>query len=367
MGTYEDAVAFLLDESESPLFDGLEEVLRGTGMEIHVIAANELAATRDRLQDFDNAAVVHITEQDDGGLLANIVTHNLMSMGRFPIGAVEEILNYVIRWNQFHMAGHDIEIAETILRSSVDVMGTQVQDIANMVIAMALMMLMFMTVYAYGSAVAMSVATEKSTRVMETLIVSAKPSRILVGKCVGMGAVGLAQLVGVLMLGGILGAVSSGGDMMDMAASGDVVMPEITLAIAGLLVLYFLMGYALFAMINSMCGAMVSKMEDLNSALMPAALIAMGSFYVGGYVPMFGGGDVSDMVMLIPFTAPFAAPTVLLSGDIDWRLIGMSVLFTMLGIVVLSWISGKVYSASVLHYGSRLKFKDLRRLIKGNK
>ena len=135
--------------------------------------------------------------------------------------------------------------------------------------------------------------------------------------------------------------------------------------LAGLLVLYFLLGFALFAMINSMCGAMVSKMEDLQSAMMPAALVSVFSFY-GGYGSTFGGGGLMGrMTMLIPFTAPYAAPGVLLSGEYDMRLIAASVGILLAAIALVSWISGKVYSASVLHYGSRLKFGEVRRMIRG--
>jgi len=215
--------------------------------------------------------------------------------------------------------------------------------------------------------VAMSVATEKSTRVMETLIVSAQPTRILLGKCIGMGTVGLMQLVGVLSLSFIGTKIF----MPSGTFAGGIGLPDLTLGKAALLVAYFLMGYALFSMINSMCGAMVSKMEDLQSAMMPAALISVFSFYGGyltlGVTPATGGSTTaaSNITMLIPFTAPFAAPSVLLAGEVSPGTIAASICILLVTIVLVSMISGRVYAASVLHYGNRLRFADVKRMLRG--
>jgi len=285
-----------------------------------------------------------------------------------PTDAIWQALCNQYRAVQFGKLGYDQAQAAGVLQSALP-LATEMADpqgMSNYIAGMALMLLMFMTIYVYGYGVAMSVATEKSTRVMETLIVSAKPPRILLGKCVGMGFVGLMQLTGVLALSA-LGAkifIPSG------TFAGGLSLPGLTVGKAALLVAYFLMGYALFSMINSMCGAMVDKMEDLQSAMMPAALISVFSFY-GGYVtngitPAVGGNAAAgNLVMLIPFTAPFAAPSALLAGTLPPRTIAASVLILLCTIVLVSFVSGRVYSASVLHYGSRLRFADVKRMVRG--
>ena len=298
--------------------------------------------------------------------LVAITTKDMMST--FPSQAVWETLNNLYRTYQFGQMGYDEAQSAAVLQSALN-LKTETADpqgMSNYIVGMALMLLMFMTIYIYGYGVAMSVATEKSTRVMETLIVSAKPSRILIGKCIGMGLVGLAQLVGVLTLG-MAGASIS---FKDGVFAGGIGLPDLTLGKAALLVLYFLMGYALFSMINSMCGAMVSKMEDLQSAMMPAALISVFSFYGGyltlGITPAMGGSAAaSRLTMLIPFTAPFAAPSVLLAGDVSPGTIAASVAILLVTIVLVSFVSGRVYSASVLHYGNRLRMADVRRMVRG--
>jgi ABC-2 type transport system permease protein len=108
-------------------------------------------------------------------------------------------------------------------------------------------------------------------------------------------------------------------------------------------------------------------MEDLQSAMMPAALVSVFSFY-GGYVtigvsPAMGNASLGNVTLLIPFTAPYAAPSVLLSGQASPWLIAASLAILSVTVVLIALLSGKVYAASVLHYGSKLKFGNLRRMV----
>jgi len=311
-----------------------------------------------------NAALVEITDGEPPHV--TITTKDLFSA--FPVEAVWQSLTKAWQVNEFTALGYDIEQSASIVGAALPLSTGMAdsQGMSNYIAGMALMLLMFMTIYVYGYGVAMSVATEKSTRVMETLIVSAKPPRILLGKCIGMGLVGLAQLVGVLLLA----AGSSKVFIPGGTFGGGLGLPDLTLGKALLLVAYFLMGYALFSMINSMCGAMVSKMEDLQSAMMPAALISVFSFY-GGYVtvgiaPAAGGGTAASYItMLIPFTAPYAAPSALLAGGVPPTILAASIGILLATIALVSFVSGRVYSASVLHYGGRLRFADVKRMVRG--
>ena len=324
-------------------------------------AADALAAVREG----KNVGFVEISDTMPPRI--KITTKDPFSM--FPADAVWQALNKAYQLNQFASLGYDAQQSQEILASALPLITEMAagQSMSNLIAGVALVMLMFMTIYIYGYGVAMSVATEKSTRVMETLIVSAKPSRILLGKCIGMGLVGLSQVAGVLGFSALCAKVSVPGGTF----GGGFELPGLTVGKAALLVLYFLLGYALFSMINSMCGAMVSKMEDLQSAMAPATVISMLSFY-GGYVltallPMLGGGAASQRTltgaMLIPFTAPFAAPGALLGDELSPPILGASIVILLATIAVVAAISGKVYAVSVLHYGGRLKFSDVKRMI----
>ena len=116
---------------------------------------------------------------------------------------------------------------------------------------------------------------------------------------------------------------------------------------------------------NAVCGASVSKIEDLNSAMMPVVLIAMVSFYVGYFAAISGSGADSmlqKVAIYIPFCSPFIVPFKILNGDVPMMDIMLSIAALLAAIVVIAAVSIRIYTASVLHYGNRLKLKDMFRM-----
>ena len=220
-------------------------------------------------------------------------------------------------------------------------------------------MLMFFAVYFYGISVANSVATEKTSRVMETLIVSAKPSNILFGKCLATGAAGLTQMGGVILYGVILynllvpeGTTIFG---MQLSFSG---LNAVNLTIT---ILYFLLGYALYSLLNAVCGATVSRIEDVSPALMPVSMISMLSFYLGYFTSLMGDGQgwLEWAARYVPFASPFGMPFRLINGSVTVGMCLISLGIILVAIVITAFISLSFYKAGVMHYGNRLKIRDL--------
>jgi ABC-2 type transport system permease protein len=222
--------------------------------------------------------------------------------------------------------------------------------------------LLFMAIYMYGYWVAMSIASEKTSRVMEILITSTKPSRIVIGKSLGMGVLGLCQLLGLV----IVGVVS-----YRLAYPENFELDGISLNLSNfspfviaLIIIYFVFGFAFYSMIYAVCGATISKAEDIQQALTPATTLS-GLSYAFAYMTMFSSDSKAAVAAsLIPFSSPFAMPARALSASIpSWQLI-LSLLFLILTTVLMCGLSIKLYSSAVLHYGSRLKISELIHLSK---
>lgn len=235
-------------------------------------------------------------------------------------------------------------------------------DVTGYILGLVVVFIMFFAVYYYGYGVAMSVASEKTSRVMETLVVSAKPSRILIGKCLAMGVLGLLQMAAIIVFAVICYTVfvPKNFNISGVAISFSSITPFNVL----ILMVYFILGYALYAVMNSVCGAAVSKVEDLNSAMMPVMFISLGSFYLGYFTAIAGGGSsaLAKLAMYLPFSAPFSVPFTLLTGGMKTGDLIISMGLLLIFIIVIATVSIRVYSASVLHYGNKLKMKELLKM-----
>lgn len=250
-----------------------------------------------------------------------------------------------------------VAFAQSSLPGTVEIEGSM--NLSGYIIGILLVMMTFFAVYYYGYGVSMSVATEKTTRVMETLIVSAKPSRILFGKCLGMGVLGLAQFAAIFLFGTVCFKVMIPSDFL--LGGMPITLDAFTVRSAVLVVVFFILGYALYAMLNAVCGASVSKIEDLNSAMMPVMLVSMVSFYVAYFSMLAASADsmIQKVALYVPFTSPFIMPFKLLNSDVATMDICISIALLVISIVLVSAVCVRLYSASVLHYGKRLKWKEL--------
>lgn len=306
-------------------------------------------------ENADLSAVV-VTEQDGLPFITAVFKDFMSSV---PVDAVAELLSKSYISDTLAGQGVDgdtIAFAQMQLPYASETVGSM--NMSGYILGIVLTILIFFAVYYYGYGVSMSVASEKTSRVMETLIVSAKPSRILLGKCLAMGALGLCQFSGTLVFGAFCYKllISDDFSLMGMPLS----LSGFTPGTAVLIVVYFILGYSLYAVMNAVCGASVSKIEDLNSAMMPVMMTAMISFYLGYFTAITGAGSslLQKAAMYIPFSSPFIVPFKLLNNDISSTDLAISVALLLAAIAVTAYISIRVYSASVLHYGRKLKFKE---------
>lgn len=324
------------------------------------LSASEEAEIRSQIKENDMLSLVKVSEAD-GVPFLTIVTKDFMS--GINADRVVQALNdnYVtLVLSRQGVADEMIQFARSTIPYSTEIEGDM--DLTGYIVGILLTLVTFFAIYYYGYGVAMSIATEKTTRVMETLIVSAKPSRILLGKCLGMGVLGLFQFGLILIFAAIcyMVMIPEGFLIMGMELS----LSSFSVSSAILVLLYFLLGYALYAMLNAVCGASVSKIEDLNSAMMPVTVVTMVSFYLG-YFSMIGASDSSIMqkiAMYVPFCSPFALPFKLLNNDVSTATVVISLALLAAAIIIVGFISVRMYSASVLHYGGRLKWKEMKTL-----
>ncbi|SNR57110.1 ABC-2 type transport system permease protein [Haloechinothrix alba] len=211
--------------------------------------------------------------------------------------------------------------------------------------------LLFFGISTYGAYVAQGVVEEKSSRVVEILLAAVRPWQLLLGKVAGLGLVGLIQLVIIAGLGLVMAT-----------ASGVLTVSDVAYATFAWGVVWYVLGFFLYASVFAGAGSLVSRQEDMQSVVTPVTMILVLGFVVGINVTMADpGGTTAAVMSLVPFFAPMLMPGRIAASDVTGWEIALAAGLTVLMILVLTWLGGKIYRNAVLHMGSRLKLAEALR------
>ena len=199
----------------------------------------------------------------------------------------------------------------------------------------------------YGYWVAAGVVEEKASRVVEVVLSTIRPAHLLAGKVIGLGLLGL----GNLLLIGVIGLGTA-------AATGALDVDGTVLSAAGLALAWFVVGYAFYACAFACAGALVSRQEDLQSTMTPLTLMILVSFFLAFGVRSAPDGTLAHVTAFIPMTAPMTMPPRIVTGDVaTWEVVA-SFLVTAAGAALLIPLAARIYSGGVLRTGSALKLRE---------
>lgn len=230
----------------------------------------------------------------------------------------------------------------------------------EVLLVMLLSIVLFYAIFFCASRVSTSVTTEKTSKIMETLVTSTEPKTIVVGKTIGIGLVGLFQLLLMIVTG-----VVSAKLFMDQELLGSLIdLSNVTVGLGLITLLYFLLGYFTFAFIFALTGSAVGRPEDAQSANAPASILGVVGFYIAYFSMMNPASDISIFSTYFPLSAPFSVPFRMLLGTATTGQVIASILILIATIAAIAKISIKVYSSAILNYGTKLSAKDMVKLIK---
>lgn len=228
--------------------------------------------------------------------------------------------------------------------------------------------LMYLVLLLYGIQVMSSVIEEKTNRIVEILISSLTPFQMLLGKVIGVGAVGLVQV-------GIWGATAFfvtsvlGGNMtpqttgLDGTSSG-VSLPSISAGLVTVVVVFFLLGYFFYSSLYAAVGAMCNTQQEAQQANTPVTMtIAVGMVSVFAVIND-PSSDLARLLSFIPLFAPMAVPVRYALSPLPVVEVLGSVVAMIIGILVVVAIAGRIYRVGILSYGKRPNFKELWRWVR---
>jgi ABC-2 type transport system permease protein len=208
--------------------------------------------------------------------------------------------------------------------------------------------LLLMAIFIYGNLVLTGVVEEKSSRVVEVLLARIPARNLLAGKVAGIGLLGFAQFA-VTALAALVAALAV--DSVDIPAVGGGVLAWV--------VVWFVLGYALYAMAYGALGSLASRTEDAQSVAGPVGYVLVAGYWAA-FVAVSGDpdGGWSRLLSLFPATAPFAMPGRIALGSVAWWEPLLAVALTLAAIAGLVAFAGRVYTNAILHSGPTLRLRD---------
>ncbi|MGD7045196.1 ABC transporter permease [Jeotgalibacillus proteolyticus] len=224
-----------------------------------------------------------------------------------------------------------------------------------------LIFVIYMSVLIYSMMIATEVATEKSSRVMEILVSSVPPIQQIFAKILGVGLLGLTQLALWAAVGFISIQLSSDSFEGGIYSLFDFSGNSVGTLVYG--IIFFLLGYFLFAALAAFLGSLVSRTEDLQQMLMPVNLLIVA----GAMLAFFGLANPEGTLITITSYIPFFSPLVMFTrvGMLNlpmWEPL-LAIGLTLLTIFIIGWFGAKVYRGGVLMYGNSSSFKDMKKAL----
>ncbi len=289
---------------------------------------------------------------------------NNLSMYDANIQIANEVLQNIYRVNAMVGSGMTPEQAEKVMGVQIS---SQVESLGkdqaqNFFYTYIMIFALYMVILLYGQMVATNVATEKSSRAMEVLITSAKPANMMFGKVLASCLAGLVQLAAIFGSALILYQLNrSYWDSNPIVESIFNIPPQLL----GYMLVFFVLGFLIYAFLFGAIGSTATKVEDINTSVMPLTFLFIIAFMV--VIFSMSSGSVDNTAMLvcsyIPFTSPMAMFTRIAMSVVPWYEIVISIAILVSSVIGVGVLSAKIYRVGVLLYGTTPKIGSVLKAV----
>ncbi|MGD9705184.1 MAG: ABC transporter permease [Acidimicrobiia bacterium] len=213
--------------------------------------------------------------------------------------------------------------------------------------AMLMTILLFIAISTYGNLVLTGVVEEKASRVVEVLLARMPARNLLAGKVTGIGLLGLAQF-----------ALTALAALAATIAVDSVDVPAVRGAVLAWVVVWFVLGYALYAMVYGALGSLASRAEDAQSVAGPVIAVLIAGYFASFVAVGRPDSGLAQLLSFFPVTAPMAMPSRIAMGATAWWEPALATALTVAAVGGLVQFGGRVYAGAILHTGPTLRLRD---------
>ncbi len=348
------------------LFEGMASNLNEAGLGYEFQTTTEelnLEEIKEKIKN-DVDACIKFSKQENTVKMEYIVESAAVNYGEVPQTLIATFTNLYsnLQVKKLNLSPEEL----SSLEPEFDVTLTETDENAakgNIFIMMMISIVLFYAVFFCAGQVSTAITTEKTSKIIETLVTSTDSKTIVLGKTLGIGIVGLIQVILMMIV-----AIISAKFCMDPEILSSIFdISTITPTLFIITLIYFCLGYGLYSLFFALTGATVSKPEDVQSANGPVSFVAVIGFYLAYFSMMNPSSSVNKIAGIVPISSPFCMPLRVMMGTATTGEVITSVLVLIATTALVAMLAIKVYSSTILNTGARLSLKDAIKMARENK
>ena len=261
--------------------------------------------------------------------------------------------------------------------STITEEGTESQSALSGLLGLMMALTVYLAVFVYGQYVMQGVIEEKSNRVVEVVVSSVKPFELLMGKVLGIGSLGLVQMIIWVTLAGAgltfggtlvalfidpadLGIAPDASSEAVMDAAG-ITLPTVPLDVVVWFILFFIGGYLLYASLFAAVGSAVEQQQDAQNLLYVVLVPLMVPIIAAGYIMEVPNGMIAKVLSYVPFFSPVLMPVRMTATNVPiWEVV-LAFALLVVGFLVMIWIASRIYRVGIFMYGKAASFSEIAR------
>lgn len=357
----EDGKNTLLIVDENDIFEGALENLKNIDTEYEIQISNlKYDELKEKIQNGEVDSAIIVEKKNENVKIRYIVKNSTM-MSEVPKDIISTIngLYTNLQINKLGLTEEQLKSITPNFEFSLEQTEEQKAN-GNIFAMMLLSIVLFYAIYFCAYQVSSSITTEKTSKIMETLVTSTSPKTIVLGKTLGIGIVGLLQLVVLVGISLISAKAFLEPGMLEQILDVSAITPYLGVVT----IIYFILGYATYALLYALTGSTVSKPEDIQSANGPVAIFAVIGFYLSYFTMMNPTSKMNVFASLFPISSPFCMPFRIMMGIAKPIDVLISIAILIITILIIAKIAIKIYSNAILNYGTKMSFKDIVKMYK---
>lgn len=349
--------------------------LTGTGGQSQV-----RAVSRDSLAPAESLATKSVIREEFKGYLvldsSTVAGHRARYSGSnttaiFDMQKLDRAIQHEVLGMRLEKSGIDPELGRELSSLNVNFTterltkrGRGGSGNVSLFFGLAVAMLLYMTIFIYGLNVLRGVLEEKQSRVAEVVIASVSSTKLLLGKVIGVGAVGFTQLVLWMSMSFVMWKIRA--PILEKLGAPQISsgFPDITVATGLILLAFFVLGFMFYAGLFAAVGATVNSEQEAQQAQMPVVLLLVCSVMFVQNVLLTPDSALSRTLSLLPFSAPIVMPLRMTVAPVPAMDIAFALLSVALGALFTTWLASRIYRVGLLMYGKKPSMREIMKWVR---